>query len=246
MTLICNGSTWEPDQDPGTDLGTCTNTGDTLVWDGSAWQCSTAFTPDVTPDAFDFTDQSNVAVNSTIQSNVVTITGLNAPAVVTISGQGNPKFRIQSGSWVTSAMVNNGQTLELQVTTGAYGLTAFNVTVVVGSMADQWAVTTVDTGCVGPSFGGYCWYASAPSGDCDTICASHGGCNPSGLSYGQSSNANCLAILNGLSIGSGGVIFNGPGGLGCFFDGVANRWRDYTVTCSATYSSTVRACACNS
>ena len=248
VTLICNGTTWEPDQAPGTDLGTCSNTGDTLVWDGAAWQCSTAFTPDVTPDAFDFTDQTGVAVNSIIQSNVVTITGLNAPAVVTISGPGSPKVRVQSGSWVTSAMINNGQTLELQVTTGAYGLTAFNVTVVVGSVADQWVATTLDTGCAGPSIGGYCWYAGAISGSCNAACVPHGGCVAAGISYGEANNANCLSILNELSLGSGSVTYDGPWeSLGCFY-AYGSRWRDYGggATCAAAENDTIRACACNS
>ncbi|MBM6395300.1 hypothetical protein JQC79_05955 [Ochrobactrum anthropi] len=248
VALICNGSTWQPDQDAGTSLATCTTTGDTQVWDGSAWQCSSAFTPDVTPDAFDFTNQTNVAVNSTIQSNIITITGINAPAVVTISGQGSPRFRIQSGSWVTSGMINNGQTLQLQLTTGAYGLIPFDVTVVVGATADPWTVTTLDTGCVGPSYGGYCWYAGAVAGNCDTACASRGGCAAAGITYGAASTTNCATILNGLSLGSGGVTSNGPMlGVGCFYS-YGMRWRDVgpAANCAASDTDITRACACNS
>lgn len=248
VTLICNGTTWEPDQAPGTDLGTCTNNGDTLVWDGSGWQCSSVFTPDVTPDAFDFTDQTDVAVNSVIQSNVQTITGLNAPAVITISGQGSPKFRIQSGSWVTSAMINNGQTLQLQVTTDAYGLAALEATVAIGSATDQWKVTTVDTGCAGPSYGGYCWYAAADAASCDAACAGHGGCNSTGLTFGNSSTADCREILNRLFLGSGPATSGYWGSVGCFyFTPFAQRSTDVSgATCAATYSSGQRACACNS
>jgi hypothetical protein len=144
-------------------------------------------------------------------------------------------------------MINNGQTLELQLTTGAYGLTASNVTIVVGSLSDQWTATTLNTGCAGPSFGGYCWYAGAVAGNCDAACSTHGGCAAAGLSYGEANNANCLSILSELSLGAGSVSYNGPWvGLGCF-SGYGFRYRDFGggATCAASYSDSIRACACN-
>ena len=55
--------------------------------------------------------------------------------------------------------------------------------------------------CAGIPLGGYCWYWGGAGQSCDTGCASHGGCDPSGIeTYTGSSgtDANCLAVIQAL------------------------------------------------
>lgn len=109
---------------------------------------------DVTPDAFSFVDQTGVATNTIIISNSVTITGINTPASVTISGE-DPDFRIDGGPWITMGTINNGQTLELRITSNAAPSTTNDARVRIGgNPAVNWSVTTAvpdpcETGPVG-------------------------------------------------------------------------------------------------
>ncbi|AUQ50906.1 Attaching and effacing protein [Phaeobacter inhibens] len=95
---------------------------------------------DTTPNAFTFTDQTDVAANTLITSNTITINGIAAPTLVTISGQGSPEFRINGGDWVTSAGINSGQTLQVRMTSGGAGVT-HAATVTVGGVNDIWQVS---------------------------------------------------------------------------------------------------------
>jgi len=105
-----------------------------------------ALAADDTPDVFGFTDQTAAATSTIIISNSVTITGIDAATAVTISGAGTPEFRINGGSWVTNGAITDGQTLELRLTSNAAASTMNSATVTVGTLSDQWDVTT-GTGC---------------------------------------------------------------------------------------------------
>jgi len=98
---------------------------------------------DNTPDAFSFTDQTGVALNTQISSNTINITGITGSVPVSISGSGGPEFRIDGGSWVTNGSITNGQTLQLRLTSSASFDTIRSATVTVGTENDQWDVTTV-------------------------------------------------------------------------------------------------------
>ncbi|MGD9537147.1 MAG: hypothetical protein AB7P52_05260 [Alphaproteobacteria bacterium] len=106
------------------------------------WDVTTV-AQDTTPDAFSFTDQTDVALSTLTTSNTVNITGITGSVSVSISGNGSPQFRIAGGSWVTSGTITNGQTLQLRLTSNASGNTMNSATVTVGSANDQWDVTTV-------------------------------------------------------------------------------------------------------
>jgi hypothetical protein len=82
------------------------------------------------------------ALNSPITSNSVTITGIYAPTPVTITGDGSPEFRIDGGAWVTSGNIDDGQTLELRLTSANAMSTARTATVDVGGVTATWSVTT--------------------------------------------------------------------------------------------------------
>lgn len=108
----------------------------------NVWEV-TAPNPDITPDPFSLTDQTDVAVSTLIESNTVTITGIDAPTSVSIAGAGSPQFRIAGGGWVTSGTIQNGQSLEVRLTSDPSFNTMRSATVTVGTASDQWDVTTV-------------------------------------------------------------------------------------------------------
>ncbi|MGH6922857.1 MAG: hypothetical protein ACRED5_03715 [Propylenella sp.] len=121
-------------------------TGSATVTVGAAsdqWDVTTVGA-DTTPDAFSFTDQTDVALNTQITSSIESITGIAGNVSVSISGDGSPEFRINGGSWTSGpSTITNGQTLQLRLTSNAAGLTTNSATVTVGTGSDQWDVTTM-------------------------------------------------------------------------------------------------------
>ncbi|NJM33630.1 MAG: DUF1566 domain-containing protein [Rhodomicrobium sp.] len=98
---------------------------------------------DTTPDSFSFTDQSGVATGVQITSNSVTISGLGSIAVASVSGDGSPQIRIGGGSWVTSGLIGNGQSIEVRLTSGGAN-TMSTATVDIGGVTDDWVVSTMN------------------------------------------------------------------------------------------------------
>lgn len=101
-------------------------------------------TIDTTPDAFSFTDVTLAAFNTLTTSNAVTITGIDTATSVSVTGAGSPQIRIEGGSWVTSGTITNGQSLEVRLTSANTSATANAATVTVGTVSDNWSVTTID------------------------------------------------------------------------------------------------------
>lgn len=96
---------------------------------------------DTTPDAFSFTDQSGVALSSTITSAPITVTGIDAAAAITVSGgtydiNGSGTFIADPGT------VNNGDAVRARHTSSASYLTAANTTVTIGGVSDEFRSTT--------------------------------------------------------------------------------------------------------
>jgi uncharacterized protein YdeI (BOF family) len=122
---------------------------------------------DSTPDAFSFTDQTGVAVSTVISSDSITVAGINTSAAISISGDGSPEFRINGGTWTSTATtVANGDTVELRLTSAASGGVLHSATLDIGGVTDQWDVTTAapaPTGC--PNIGDVCSEGSIYAGD---------------------------------------------------------------------------------
>lgn len=96
---------------------------------------------DTTPDAFSFTDQTDVAVSTLTTSNTLTITGMDAGTAISVSGG---EMSINSGAFTTSATtIDPSDTVALRVTSSASNSTASNVTLTIGTVSDIWTVTTV-------------------------------------------------------------------------------------------------------
>ncbi|MCE6957728.1 hypothetical protein LAZ40_01465 [Cereibacter sphaeroides] len=97
-------------------------------------------TIDTTPDAFAFTDQTGVTLESATTSDFVTMSGLSAPA--TVSATNGATFSIDGAPFGTSGTISNGQTLMVRLTSSASPSTAVSTTVTVGGVSDSFTVTT--------------------------------------------------------------------------------------------------------
>jgi len=98
---------------------------------------------DTAPDAFSFLAATNQEPGQVIPSSFATISGLEAPASVTVAGAvGSPQISVDGGAtWGTSATVTESDTLAVRLTSGTFGETR-TATVNVGGVTADFSVTT--------------------------------------------------------------------------------------------------------
>jgi hypothetical protein len=185
---------------------------------------------DTTPDAFAFTDVTGQALNTLINSNTVTIAGINSGVSVSVSGSGSPQMSINGGAWVTSGTITNGQTLQVRLTSANAYVTAYTATVSAGGVTDSWSVTTLgqtvtfNMNSLSACGTGYCSANNASHqldlGKATNICVLQKGCE----AYVSSTR----------STSPSGTKHCGWNGSGCYTNACsscANR-RFITITCS--------------
>ncbi|MCK9272601.1 Ig-like domain-containing protein [Candidatus Gracilibacteria bacterium] len=98
--------------------------------------------PDTTPDAFTFSDQTNVALSTLTESAAITVSGINAASAISISAGG--EYSINGGAWTAVAgTVTNGQTVKVRNTSSASNSTAVNTTLTIGGVSDIFTITTL-------------------------------------------------------------------------------------------------------
>lgn len=112
----------------------------------ACWQITTK-QQDATPSSFTFTDLTNQAVSALVTSNAVTVGGFDGPLTVAVSGQGSPELQVGSGTWVTSAAIDPGQSLKLRLTTSSNYSTTHMATVSLGTYSTNWSATTNSGAC---------------------------------------------------------------------------------------------------
>lgn len=94
----------------------------------------------VTADPFSFDQVLNVAINSNITSNPITVSGITIPVTVSISGG---EYSIDGGPFTSaSGPVNNGQTVRVRLTSSSNSLTATDATLTIGGQSATFSVTT--------------------------------------------------------------------------------------------------------
>jgi len=100
---------------------------------------------DTTPAAFSFTDQTDVAVSTTITSAAITVSGINAPSAITVT---DGTYDINaSGTFVSGAdTVDNGNTIRARHTSSASNSTATNTVVTISGVSDTFTSTTAAAG----------------------------------------------------------------------------------------------------
>jgi hypothetical protein len=96
---------------------------------------------DTTPDAFTFTDQTNVALSTAIVSAPISVSGINAAASISVFGG---EYSINGGAYTaTAGIVNNAATVTVRHTSSANHATNTNTTLTMGDVADTFSSTTL-------------------------------------------------------------------------------------------------------
>jgi hypothetical protein len=98
---------------------------------------------DTIPNAFGFTSLSGVAQNSVVSSNVVTISGIDAPAPISIVVG---EYRINGGGWTSVAgSISNGQTVQVRHTSANAPGTTVESVLTIGGVQGKFRSTTAGT-----------------------------------------------------------------------------------------------------
>jgi hypothetical protein len=126
---------------PNTQVNTTLNIGgvsDTFT------STTTSTVPDTEPNPFAFVDQTNVAPNLPITSAAITVTGINAPAPISVTGG---TYSINGGAFTSAAgNVSNGNTVRVRHTSAATPSTPVNTTLNIGGVSDTFTSTTAASG----------------------------------------------------------------------------------------------------
>ncbi|MCW9000453.1 MAG: BspA family leucine-rich repeat surface protein [Kangiellaceae bacterium] len=102
---------------------------------------SSAPPPDLTPNSFSFAEVADVELSTVIESDPVTISGIDDSVTVSITGG---EFSINGGSFTSSAgTINNGQTIALRITSSDSFSTSVDASVTVGGVSGTFRVTTL-------------------------------------------------------------------------------------------------------
>ncbi len=121
--------------------------------DGTNWVDLIPASGGNTPLPFSFTDLSDQSAETLVSSEIVPISGISASVQVTITGSGTPEFRICNNfdcstvdhTWGTTAQnIDNGQFLQMRLTTASTKNTTRNAVVTVGTAVASWRVTVAD------------------------------------------------------------------------------------------------------
>ncbi|WP_185230982.1 hypothetical protein [Teredinibacter franksiae] len=96
--------------------------------------------PDTRPNAFSFSAQSDVALGAVVESEAVTISGMNAAASVSVTGG---EYAIGSGAYGSSnGSISNGQAVKVRATAAAEFATGQTVSLTIGGVTGEFTVTT--------------------------------------------------------------------------------------------------------
>jgi hypothetical protein len=97
--------------------------------------------PDTTPNQFTFTDQTGVTPNTPVTSNAITVSGINAPAPISVTGG---QYSINGGAYTSSSgTVSNGNTLTARVTSSGNYAATTSATLTIGGVNGVFSVTTI-------------------------------------------------------------------------------------------------------
>ena len=99
--------------------------------------------PDTQPDPFSFDAQTNVAPETPVNSNPITVSGIDAPAPILLLGVSGASYSIDGGSFTSEAgTVASGSTVTVRQTSWSEFSTTTNATLVIGGVTGTFSVTT--------------------------------------------------------------------------------------------------------
>ncbi len=97
---------------------------------------------DTTPDPYTFIAQTGVLLNTVMTSNAITVTGINSPAPVSITGG---QYSINGGVYTSATgTINNGDRVSVQLTSSGSYATTTNATLTIGGVSGAFSVTTTE------------------------------------------------------------------------------------------------------
>ena len=95
---------------------------------------------DTTPDAFDFSDQGNVAVGTLIESAAITVTGIDQPTAISVTGG---EYSVEGGAYTSgTGTVTNGQTVRVRHASSADPATTVTTVLTIGGVNGTFSSTT--------------------------------------------------------------------------------------------------------
>ena len=98
------------------------------------------FAGGTTPDAFTFTDRTNVALSTEYKSNAITVTGIDTAAPISVAGG---TYSINGGTYTSaSGTVSLGNTVKVRKMSAAAYATTKSATLTIGGVSDTFSVTT--------------------------------------------------------------------------------------------------------
>ncbi|MEM7100619.1 MAG: DUF11 domain-containing protein [Pseudomonadota bacterium] len=98
--------------------------------------------PDTTPTPFSFDDRADALTDTQILSNVIQVADVNSETNISVVGG---QYSINGGAFTSDAdVINNGDTVQLAVTTPTTNSTSVDVVLTIGGVSDTWTVTTVN------------------------------------------------------------------------------------------------------
>lgn len=119
-----------------------------LLAPGVGMGASASTASDTTPDAFEFVDLAGQQPGRGVESNIITIAGIDTSATVTFSESGHLSgfYSKNGGEWtdLASTTVDNGDTLQLKLTAAPSG--SISILVTIGGVSDTWSVETRNPG----------------------------------------------------------------------------------------------------
>ncbi|MFH1493683.1 MAG: Calx-beta domain-containing protein [Pseudomonadota bacterium] len=100
------------------------------------------------PDAFSFTVQTGIVSDSTVVSNIITVSGIDGPSPIAITQCGSDvcEYAINGGPWTTApGFVNNGDTIQVRQHASSNPFTETKLILSIGGVSDAFSVTTAGT-----------------------------------------------------------------------------------------------------
>jgi len=99
--------------------------------------------PDETPDSFAFPPISGAEPGTVVLAPTFSVAGIDVPVTASISGDGNPGFRVNGGSLTASATVEQGDLIALSLETAAASyMTSYVAALTIGTQTENFSVTT--------------------------------------------------------------------------------------------------------
>lgn len=111
---------------------------------------------DTTPDAFTFTDETDIAISTAKVSDAITVTGIDAETAISVTGDTGYGYKKNGAACTaTSGTVVVNDTVNACVTSSGSNSTSTAATVTIGGVSDTYTVTTMTTISLSDNFNSY-------------------------------------------------------------------------------------------